>query len=86
MTSQPTAIDVKKALDKAQRNLARTIRKYSGAKPTETERLNMKLNQNLKDGTIKIENPPTAEELNAEQVANIMMIYRPVKVIREPKC
>lgn len=86
MVNQPTAIDVKKALDKAQHNLARTLRMFSGGKLTETERLNMKLNQNLKDGTIKIENPPTAEELNAEQVANIMMIYRPVKVIKEPKC
>ncbi len=85
MTNQPTATSIKNATDKGLRSLYRNLL-WGMGEPTNDQKLNMKLNRNLADGTIKIENPPSPEQLNAEQVANIMMIYRPVKVIREPKC
>lgn len=84
MTNQSAAIDVKGAVDKGLRNLYRNLL-WGMGEPTEDQKLNMKLNQNLTNGTIQMENPPTADEINAEQVKNIMMIYRPVKVIKEPK-
>lgn len=81
----PTPNEIKNMVSKAERKLLWEMSMWH-RQPTQSEKLLWSLNLNLKDGTIKIENPPTPEAVNAEIVKNIMMIYRPVHVIEEPKC
>lgn len=80
----PTPNEIKNMVSKAERNLLWNMAMWH-RQPTQSEKLLWSLNQNLEDGTIVIENPPAPEDINAEIVKNIMMIYRPVTVIEEPK-